>query len=103
MSKKFREYLNEMISKSTIDFYTNDKEVLREAIMYELDASNVYYQMAQKVRSQEVKRVLEEVAKEEKEHFGKFEALLEKLDPEHEEMEEEGEEELKDMGINVED
>ncbi len=92
-----------MQSTSTVTFYTSDKELLREAILAEYDASNLYHQMAKKAQSQDVKRVLLHVANEEKEHIGEFEALLEKLDPDHEKHEEEGEKEVKDMGINISD
>lgn len=102
MNKKFREYLlNELVSTSTINFYTTDKEVLREAIIAEYDAANLYLQMAAKVKNPAVKRVLEHVAQEEKVHIGEFETLLEKLDQEHEPSEEEGEEEIKKMKLQI--
>ena len=94
---KFKQWLNE---QSDYDSLT-DEEMLREAIYEEYRAANIYEKLARKAQSQEVKRVLLHVAKEEKAHIGEFNALLEKLDPEHEEMEEEGEEEVKDMGIHL--
>ena len=88
-------------SLSSIENYTSDIELLREAIMAEYDATNLYIQMANKARNPDVKKVLEHVAHEEKVHIGEFEELLEKLDPNHDSAEDEGEDELKDMGIDT--
>lgn len=81
-------------SVSSIKFYTSDREMLREAIIAEYDATNLYEQMAIRASNPEVKRVMRHVAQEEKVHVGEFEAVLEKLDPEHEPSKEEGEEEV---------
>jgi len=53
-----------------------NREILRAAIMAELDAINLYEQMAAMTKDQNTKRVLLEVAREEKTHVGEFQALL---------------------------
>jgi len=62
-----------------------DKEILRVAIIAELDATSFYEQMANMTENENLKRVLLEVAREEKTHVGEFQALLLKEDREQEE------------------
>jgi len=62
---------------------TSDIEVLRLAIIAELDAVSLYEQLAIKSSIPEVITTLNKVAKEEKTHVGEFQALLLKLDPEY--------------------
>ncbi len=69
------------VSKSNIN-----KEILRAAIIAELDAVNLYEQMASLAQSEEVKRVLLDIAKEEKTHVGEFQTLL--LEHDQEQVEE---------------
>ncbi len=59
-----------------------DEEILRAGIIAEMDAVNLYQQMAHLTKSKELKAVLLEIAKEEKTHVGEFQALLLKHDPE---------------------
>lgn len=59
-----------------------NKEILRAAIVAELDAISLYEQMANLTESDEVKRVLLDVAKEEKTHVGEFHVLLLEQDEE---------------------
>lgn len=59
-----------------------DKEILRTGIIAELDAINLYEQMAALTRSKEIRRILLDIAKEEKTHVGEFQALLLKADKE---------------------
>lgn len=59
-----------------------DKEILRTAIIAELDAVNLYEQMAATAQNKAIKKVMLEVAKEEKTHIGEFQALLLRLDKE---------------------
>lgn len=63
-----------------------NKEILRAAIIAEMDAINLYEQMADLTDNDEVKRVLLDVAKEEKTHVGEFQALL--LEQDEEQMKE---------------
>ena len=73
-----------------------DKEILRTGIIAEFDAINLYEQMAEKAKNENVKSILLDVAKEEKTHVGEFQALLEKLDKEHSEELKKGEEEVEE-------
>jgi rubrerythrin len=73
-----------------------DKEILRQSIIAEHDAINLYEQMAAKSKNPKLRGVLLDVAKEEKTHTGEFQALLEKLDTEHAKELEEGAEEVQD-------
>lgn len=73
-----------------------DKEILRQSIIAELDAANVYEQMAAKALSPKLRSVLLDVAKEEKTHVGEFQALLNAADPEHAREVQEGAKEVKE-------
>ncbi len=59
-----------------------DKEILRAGIIAELDAINLYEQMAAVTRSKEIRTILLDIAREEKTHVGEFQALLLKMDKE---------------------
>ncbi|QLC51040.1 rubrerythrin [Methanolobus zinderi] len=71
-----------------------NKEILRAAIVAELDAINLYEQMAEMTENDEVKRVLLDVALEEKTHVGEFQTLLLREDKQQEEELKAGEEEV---------
>jgi hypothetical protein len=60
-----------------------DREILRLSMIAELDAVNLYEQMAARAQDSKVKKVLLDVAKEEKTHVGEFQAVLSRLDPEY--------------------
>jgi rubrerythrin len=53
-----------------------DKEILRAGMIAELDAINLYEQMATQTSDPSIRSVLFDVAKEEKTHFGEFQFLL---------------------------
>jgi rubrerythrin len=53
-----------------------DNEILRVAIIAELDAVNLYEQMAALTENKKLKTILLDIAKEEKTHVGEFQALL---------------------------
>ena len=74
-----------------------DITILRLGMIAELDAVSLYEKFAQLASNKNVKKVMLDVAHEEKVHAGEFETLMEELDPKYEEAEEEGEEEVKDM------
>lgn len=59
-----------------------NKEVLRVAMIAELDAISLYEQLAQATDREDIKKVLLDIAKEEKTHFGEFQTLLLKEDKE---------------------
>ncbi|TFG25212.1 MAG: rubrerythrin [Promethearchaeota archaeon] len=74
-----------------------DKQILRSAVLAELDAINLYEQMASLTENTSLKRVLLDVAKEEKEHVGEFQYLLLKFDPQQAEELEDGMKEVKEL------
>jgi len=59
-----------------------DKEILRVGLIAELDAVNLYEQLAAMAEREEIKQVLLDIAREEKTHVGEFQALLLKEDEE---------------------
>ena len=61
-----------------------DREILRAAIIAELDAINLYEQMANTTKSKNIRKLLLDVAREEKTHVGEFQTLLLKEDKEQE-------------------
>jgi len=74
-----------------------EMEILRAAIIAEYDAINLYEQMAEVSSNSKVKKVLLDIANEEKQHIGEFETLLKKIDSEHKEFKEKGEEEVEKL------
>ena len=71
-----------------------DKEILRVGMIAELDAVNLYEQLAAYAKSKKIKETLLEIAKEEKTHIGEFQALLLELDKEQVEELEKGKNEV---------
>ncbi len=59
-----------------------DTEILRIGLIAELDAINLYEQLAAMASNSDLKMMLLDVAKEEKTHMGEFQALLLEMDPE---------------------
>jgi hypothetical protein len=115
-SKKFQEYsrvldfkdgfkrkenkkkVNEMMSKiPDDDKKKSDKEIIRAAIIAEYDAINLYEQLSKQAKNENIKKVLLDIAKEEKTHVGEFETLLVMLDKEHEEELKNGEKEIEEL------
>jgi rubrerythrin len=80
------------LPKSTVD-----KELLRAAIIAELDAINLYEQMSAATESKELKAVFADVAKEEKTHIGEFQTLLLMLDKEQVKELAHGKKEVKEL------
>ena len=74
-----------------------DKEILRAGMIAELDAVSFYEQMAAMTESENIRKILLDIAKEEKTHVGEFEALLVKLDKEYAEELEEGRKEVEEL------
>ncbi len=73
-----------------------NKEILRAAIIAELDAINLYEQLAQATDDEEIKKILMDIAKEEKTHVGEFQTLLLKRDREQASELEEGRKEVEE-------
>jgi rubrerythrin len=61
-----------------------DKEILRAAIIGELDAINLYEEFANMTENKDLKSVLMDVAGEEKTHVGEFQTMLLRMDNEQE-------------------
>ncbi len=74
-----------------------EKEILRIAMVAELDAINLYDQLAAQTSSGDIKKVLMDVAKEEKTHMGEFQALLLNSDSEQVAELEHGRREVKEL------
>jgi len=62
-----------------------------------LDAINLYEQMAAMAENENIKRILLDIAKEEKTHVGEFQALLLINDKEQEKELEEGKKEVDEL------
>lgn len=76
---------------------TRDMQILRLSIIAEYDATNLYEKFAGLTSNENIKKVLLDIANEEKAHIGEFEFLLEHIDPDHEKNENEGEDEAKNL------
>ena len=74
-----------------------DKEILRTGVIAELDAINLYEQMAAMTKNNNIKKILLDIAKEEKTHVGEFLTLLLKKDGEQEAELEEGKKEVEEL------
>jgi rubrerythrin len=74
-----------------------DKEILRAGIIAELDAINLYEQMAALTTNANLRKILLDIAGEEKTHVGEFQALLLKEDKEQEHELEKGRKEVKEI------
>ena len=91
-----------MLSKIPIDLERVkkedlDKEIVRVGMIAELDAVSRYEQLAAMTENEKIKKILIDVAKEEKTHVGEFQALLLEMDAEQEKELEEGKKEVKEL------
>ncbi|MBU7016251.1 MAG: rubrerythrin [Theionarchaea archaeon] len=59
-----------------------DKEIVRVGIIAELDAINLYEQLAALAKNDDIRKILLDIAGEEKTHMGEFQALLLRMDEE---------------------
>jgi rubrerythrin len=74
----------------------NDREILRLAMIAELDAVSLYEQLAAATDNEAIRDVLLDVAKEEKTHMGEFQTLLLREDKEQVEELRKGKEEVEE-------
>lgn len=74
-----------------------DREILRVAVIAELDAVSLYEQLAAATENEDIKKVLLDVAKEEKTHVGEFQTLLLREDNQQVEELEHGKEEVEEI------
>ncbi|MFX1451829.1 MAG: ferritin family protein [Promethearchaeota archaeon] len=80
------------VSKMNIDL-----EILRIGMIAELDAVNLYEQLAAMSDNDDLKKLFYDIAKEEKTHMGEFQTLLLRLDKEQVEELEEGKKEVEEL------
>ena len=74
-----------------------NKEILRSGIIAELDAINLYEQMAAMTENEKIKKILLDIAKEEKTHVGEFQTLLLTEDEEQVRELEKGKKEVEEL------
>ena len=74
-----------------------DREILRTAIIAELDAVNLYEQLAEMANNDNIRRVLLDIAREEKTHVGEFLEMILRLDSEQVEELKKGKEEVEEI------
>ncbi len=72
-------------------------QALRLAIIGELDAINLYVQLADAIDDERVRRVLLDIAYEEKVHVGELMEILEMIDPEQARAVEKASREIKEL------
>jgi rubrerythrin len=92
----------EMFSQIPVDLTKVKKEelnkvILRAAIIGELDAINLYQQMAALTDNEDIRKVMLDIAKEEKAHVGEFQTLLLRLDQEQVQELEQGRKEVEEL------
>ena len=100
--KKYEDFVkvNELLATTPVDLKyvdrdNGDKEILRLAIIGELDAVSLYEQLSETAKNDKVKKTLLKIAKEEKTHVGELQQLLKELDPEYKKELKKGKEEVK--------
>ena len=74
-----------------------NKEILRAAIIAELDAINLYEQMAALTDDKDIRAVLLDIAREEKTHVGEFQTMLLRFDAEQVKEMEHAKKEIKEL------
>lgn len=81
--KKYSSKFKEDIIPTSVAFdsnsITSDEQILRTAIASEFGAINLYQQMLDSSKSEEVKKILQDIIDEEKIHVGEFELILSKF------------------------
>lgn len=85
------------IDLDKVDEKDIDKEILRAGMIAELDAVSLYEQLAAKTKNKKIKKVMLDVAKEEKTHLGEFQAILLELDEEQVQEIESGKKEVEEL------
>ena len=91
-----------MLSQIPVDFSKIkkedlDKEILRIGIIAELDAINLYEQLAALATNQDINKVFLDIAKEEKTHVAEFQTMLLRLDTEQVAEMAHGQKEVKEL------
>lgn len=107
---KFKEYMTESNKKKVLNELfvkyselvklpakQRDIQIARLGMIAEIDAANLYESMAIQATNKDLKEILLDIAKEEKKHVGEFEFILENLEPNWDQLEDEGEEEAEEL------
>lgn len=97
-----KDVIKEMLSETPIriekvEKEILDREILRLAMIAELDAVSLYEQLAAATENENLRKVLLDVAKEEKTHMGEFQTLLLKEDKEQIQELEKGKKEVEEI------
>jgi rubrerythrin len=74
-----------------------NRQILRIGLIAELDAINLYEQLASLTNDEKIKAIFLDIAREEKTHVGEFLTLLLMNDEEQEDELEEGREEVEEL------
>ncbi|MDD5417735.1 MAG: ferritin family protein [Candidatus Nanoarchaeia archaeon] len=74
-----------------------DNEIIRMGMIAELDAVNLYEQMAATAQNPVLKKLLLDIAKEEKTHIGEFQTLLLERDKEQVQENEKAKQEVMEL------
>jgi len=85
------------IDLSKVDKSNINKEIARIGMIAELDAVNLYEQLAAMATDNNLKKILLDIAREEKTHIGEFEAILFKFDQEQVKETEKGKKEVEEL------
>ena len=93
-----KQILNEMMSNipTSNDGKNIDKQIVRIGILSEVDAINLYEQLAELATDDDLKNTLLDIANEEKVHVGEFTKLLNSYDNENESETSKGEDEVEE-------
>ena len=91
-----------MLSQIPVDFTKVKKDelnnvILRAAIIGELDAINLYEQLAAMTDNEDVRKVMLDIAGEEKIHVGELQTMLLRLDLEQAQKLEHGKKEVQEL------
>jgi len=97
---KFSKQILSMLSEIPKGFEkveNSDAELARIGLIAELDAVNLYEQLAAKAKDEKLKKVFLDIAKEEKTHVGEFLEMLLKYDKEQAKELENAKKEIKEL------
>lgn len=73
-----------------------DRQLIRAGLISELDAISLYEQMAATAKDAKLKKILLDIASEERRHIGELSSLLLELDPDQAEQTDRGQEEVEE-------
>ena len=91
-----------MLSQIPVDFTKVKQDelnnvILRAAIIGELDAINFYEQLAALTDNEDIRKVMLDIAGEEKTHVGELQTMVLRLDPEQVQKLEHGKKEVQEL------